>query len=77
MAKDLVWNRRMLKAFEQEAILTEDETDVLHDWANHRSIANTSVMRHMSERKVNYVRKSIRNKYDRVQVYTPELPPRK
>lgn len=76
MAKDLVWDRPMLRIFEELAILTEDEHIVLNDWAHGKSIANTSTMHHMSERKVNYVRKHIREKYDRVQVYTPELPKR-
>ena len=77
MAKDLLWNRKMCKVMEEEAFLTEDERDVMYDWAAGKSIANTSVMRCMSERKVVNVRKSIRDKYDRVQVYTPDLPPRK
>ena len=77
MAKDLVWNKRMCKVMEEEAFLTDDESDVLHDWAAGKSIANTALMRHMSDRKVVKVRKAIRNKYDRVQVYTPDLPPRK
>ena len=77
MAKDLVWNKRMCKVMEEEAFLTEDERDVMYDWAAGKSIVNTAIMRHMSERKVVNVRKTIRNKYDRVQVYTQDLPPRK
>ena len=67
----------MCKVMENEAFLTDDETDVMYDWAAGKSLANTAIMRHMSERKVVSVRKSLRNKYDRVQVYTPDLPPRK
>lgn len=77
MAKDLVWNKRMCKVMEEEAFLTEDERDVMYDWANGKTTINTHMMRHMSERKVINVRNSIRKKYDRVQVYTPDLPPRK
>lgn len=76
MAKDLVWDRRMVAAFKAAAILTEEEEIVLDDWTKGKSIVNTSMMRNMSERKVNYIRKNIRMKYDRVQVYTPELPNR-
>lgn len=76
MANDLVWDRRMLEAFRSAAILTEEEEIVLSDWVKKKSIVNTSVVHHMSERKVNYIRKNIRMKYDRVQVYTPELPKR-
>ena len=76
MAKDLVWDRRMVDAFKAAAILTEEEEIVLDDWTKGKSIVNTSMMRNMSERKVNYIRKNIRMKYDRVAVYTPELPNR-
>lgn len=76
MAKDLVWDRRMVVAFKAAAILTEEEEIVLDDWTKGKSIVNTSMMRNMSERKVNYIRKNIRMKYDRVQVYTPDLPKR-
>lgn len=76
MANDLVWDKRMLRTFIEEACLTEEEEIVLKDWTKGKSIANTSVMCHMRERKVNKIRKSIRMKYDRVQVYTPELPKR-
>lgn len=76
MAKDLVWDRRMLEIFKAAAILTEEEEIVLDDWTKGKSIVNTSMMRSMSERKVNYIRKNIRMKYDRVQVYTQELPKR-
>lgn len=76
MAKDLVWDRRMVDAFKAAAILTEEEEIVLDDWTKGKTIVNTSMMRNMSERKVNYIRKNIRMKYDRVQVYTPELPNR-
>lgn len=74
MAKDLVWDRRMLHIFEEAAILTEEETIVLHDWVRGKSIINTSMMHNMCPRKINCIRKQIRMKYDRVQVYTPELP---
>ena len=76
MAKDLVWDRRIVNAFKAAAILTEEEEIVLDDWTKGKSIVNTSMMRNMSERKVNYIRKNIRMKYDRVQVYTLELPKR-
>lgn len=76
MANDLVWDKRMLLAFKEAAILTEEEEIVLNDWVRGCSIINTSMLHNMSERKVNYIRKSIRQKYDRVAVYTPELPVR-
>ena len=76
MANDLVWDKRMLAVFEDAAFLTDEEILVLHDWIRKKSIVNTAMMHHMSERKINYIRKQIREKYDRVQVYTPDLPKR-
>lgn len=76
MADDLVWDKRILKAFEDAACLTEEEELVLHDWVRGRTIVNTSMLHNMSTRKIDNIRRSIRVKYDRVQVYTPELPKR-
>ena len=58
------------------ACLTEEETIVLMDWAKGKSIANTSMMHHMSESKVSLLRNRLRQKYDGIQGYT-DLPPRK
>lgn len=69
----------MLGAFTASAILTEEEMIVLIDWANGESIVYTSMMHPqnpMSVAKVNRLRSRIRQKYDRVQVYTEELPQR-
>lgn len=77
MANDLVWDRRMLELFKAAAFLTDEEELVLKDWVRRKSIINTAMMHNMSERKINYIRKQIRQKYDRVQVYIPDLPPRR
>lgn len=77
MANDLVWDRRMLGAFTAIAILTEEELIVLNDWAKGESIVHTATMHPnnpMSVAKVNRLRGRIRDKYDRVQPYTQELP---
>lgn len=76
MANDLVWDRRMLEIFKDAAILSDEELAVLEDWARKKSIVSTAIRCGMSERTVNTVRKNIRMKYDRVQVYTPDLPKR-
>lgn len=73
---DLLWNTRLLGAMQEHAFLTEEENIVLIDWAKGRSIANTAMMHHMSERKVDKIRRQIRKKYDSIQSYT-NLPPRK
>lgn len=76
MAHDLVWDKIMLGAFIEHACLTEEEITVLHDWAYGKSIVHTSMTQHMSTAKVNDIRHRLRVKYDRVQPYAPELPPR-
>ena len=73
---DLLWNTRLLGAMQEHAFLTEEENIVLIDWAKGRSIANTAMIHHMSERKVDKIRRQIRKKYDSIQSYT-NLPPRK
>ena len=57
------------------ACLTEEEEIVMTDWAKGRSIANTAMMHNMSTRKVDNIRRRIRDKYDGIQPYTG-LPPR-
>lgn len=72
---DLLFNSRLLGAMNEHACLTEDEKIVLNDWAKGKSIANTSMMHHMSESTVSRIRKRLRMKYDSIQGYA-DLPPR-
>jgi hypothetical protein len=72
---DLVWDKRMLGVFEALACLSDEEETVLKDWAAGKSIVHTSLFCHMSERKVNDIRKRLRVKYDRIQPYA-DLPKR-
>jgi DNA-binding CsgD family transcriptional regulator len=74
--KDIVWDKIMLRELESLASLTDEERIVLHDWGHGKSIVYTSMQHHMSERKINNLRNSIRAKYDAVQIYTPLLPKR-
>lgn len=74
---DIMWNSVMLREFESLACLSDEEKIVLHDWAHGKSIIQTSMNHHMSERKVKDLRQILRQKYDAVQIYTPILPPRK
>ena len=76
MAHDLVCDKRMLGAVIEHACMTEAEMTVLNDWAYGKSIVHTAMTQHMSNSKVNDIRHRLRVKYDRVQPYTPELPPR-
>lgn len=73
---DILWNSRVLGAMQAHACLTEEETQVMMDWANSRSVAYTALTRYMSESKVDKIRKRLRVKYDGIQPYT-DLPIRK
>lgn len=77
MAKDILWDKVMLDDFRRLACLTEDEDKVLTAWAKGWSIVKISMTLGMSERTVNDVIRSIRRKYDAVQIYSPLLPARK
>lgn len=74
--KDIQWNKIMLREFDSLACLSEEETQVLHDWAYGKNIVHTAMRCHMGETKVKDIRKAIREKYDAVQIYTPLLPRR-
>lgn len=74
--KDIQWNRIMLREFEYLACLSDDEKKVLHDWALGKSITQSSMNHNMCETTVKDIRKTLREKYDAVEVYTPLLPKR-
>ena len=44
---DLLFNSRLLGAMSEHACLTEEEMNVLKDWAAGKSIANTSMIPHV------------------------------
>ena len=73
---DIRWNKIMLREFESLACLTDDEKEVLQDWAHGKSVVSSAMRLHMGETKVKDIRKVLREKYDDVQPYTPLLPKR-
>ena len=73
---DIQWNKITLAEFRSLACLSADENIVLQDWADGKSVVNTSMTRSMSTRQVDKLRNQIRKKYDAVQIYTPLLPKR-
>ena len=74
--KDIQWNKIMLRDFESLTCLSDEEKEVLHDWAYGKSVVHTSMRCNMGETKVKDIRKTLREKYDAVQIYTPLLPAR-
>lgn len=73
---DIPWNKIALAEFRSLACLSAEENIVLQDWADRKSVVNTSMARSMSTRQVDKLRNQIRKKYDAVQIYTPLLPKR-
>lgn len=73
---DIPWNKIALSEFRSLACLSGEEDVVLQDWADGKSVVNTSMTRSMSNRQVDKLRNQIRKKYDAVQIYTPLLPKR-
>jgi hypothetical protein len=74
--KDIQWNQIMLREFRYLACLSDEEYAVLHDWAHGKSITETSMNRNMGDTKIKDIRRTLRQKYDAVAVYTPLLPKR-
>jgi hypothetical protein len=74
--KDIQWNAIMIREFGYLACLSDDESAVLHDWAHGKSITETAMNHRMDNSKVKDIRKTLRQKYDAVQPYTPLLPKR-
>lgn len=73
---DIQWNKIALAEFRSLACLSVEENIVLQDWADGKSVVNTSMTKNMSTRQVDKLRNQIRKKYDAVQIYTPLLPKR-
>lgn len=73
---DIRWNKISLAEFRSLACLTVEENEVLTDWARGIDIRATADKLHVSTRKVDALRESIRRKYDDVSIYTPLLPKR-
>ena len=73
---DIPWNKIILDDFRYLASLTQEEEEVLQDWAAGRTVVNTSMRRNLSIRQVERIRNQIRRKYDAVQPFTPLLPKR-
>ena len=73
---DLLFNSRLLGAMSEHACLTEEELNVLKDWANGKSVAYTAMKRSISDSTVYRIRNRLRRKYDSIHTYA-DLPPRK
>lgn len=73
MAK-IAWTTIMVREFESLVPMTDDQKTVFHDMVNGKSIVHTAMAHNMSTRKVDYIRRWIKQMYNEVKIYTPLLP---
>ena len=73
MAK-IAWTRIMIREFEYLVPMTDDQRVVFNDMVKGESVVQTAMKYNMSTRKVDYIRKWLKQRYDEVKVYTPLLP---
>jgi DNA-binding CsgD family transcriptional regulator len=67
----------MIGSFIEHACLNEEEIAVLNDLAYGKSLVESAMKNNMSDSKVSNIRHMLRIKYDRIQPYCNDLPPRK
>ena len=74
--KDIQWDKIKLAEFRSLVCLSDEENQVLEDWARGRTKAWIATNRNMSERTVGSILSRLRSLYDGVEPYTPLLPKR-
>lgn len=77
MSKQVPWNKIILETFIEEGCLTKEEEIVLRTRVAGWSRTEQSIKLGLSLSTVDRAIKSLKLKYDNVQVYNPILPPRK
>ena len=74
--KDIQWDKIKLAEFRSLVCLSDEENQVLEDWARGSTKAWIATNRNMSERTVGSILARLRSLYDGVEPYTPLLPKR-
>ena len=77
MSKQVPWNKIILEAFIEDALLTPEEEEVIRTRVAGWTRTQQSEKLGMSLSTVDRIIKSCKQKYDNVQKYNPLLPPRK
>ena len=77
MSKNVIWTKVILEEFISLANLTKDEEIIMRTRCDGWSITKQATTFNMSVSTVNRIIKRLKVKYDKVQPYSPILPPRK
>lgn len=72
MAK-IAWTTIKAREFEYLVPMTEDQKAVFRDMVSGMSVVHTAMTHNMSTRKVDYIRRWIKEQYADVKKYTPLL----
>lgn len=77
MAHQVPWNKIIVETFIQQAMLTRDEEWVLRTRVAGWSRTKQAMELGMSTATIDKIIRRLKDKYDKVQIYEPLLPPRK
>lgn len=77
MAKQVPWNKFILEAFVNEAMLTQEEEMIMRTRIAGWSRTKQSIELGMSLATIDRIIRRLKVKYDNAQKYNPILPPRK
>lgn len=77
MAHQVLWSKIILEEFIRLAALTRDEEEIIRTRVAGWTITEQSMKLGMSVSKVNAIVARLKVKYDKVQPYSPLLPPRR
>lgn len=77
MANQVDWNKHIVEVFIEEAMLSEIEVQVLQTRVRGIPISQQAQMLNVSESSVNRIVNKLKKKYDNVQQYHSDLPPRR
>lgn len=77
MAHEVPWDKFVLETFIELAVLTKTEEEVMRTRVAGWTISEQAEKLGLSESTVSRIIKRLKCKYDRVQKYSPLLPPRK
>lgn len=77
MSHQVPWNKIILEEFISQAILTQEEEEVMRTRVAGWTITKQAMELGMSVSKVNKITRRLKLKYDLIQKYDPILPPRR
>ena len=75
--RQVEWTRHIVDTFIEEAMLSEIEVKVLETRVKGMPISQQAQLLNISESSVNRIISRLKQKYDSVQKYHPDLPPRR